>query len=93
LAKRTATLKTPEVIDVGEQTGQSEDEQLVRSALVAVTEFGLKVRAFFQRADTLEQRALSTLAEAEALQRNPPKTAADDLAVQKLILRTGAENK
>lgn len=96
MAKRTAAVKapqTPQVIDVGETAPTSEIELTVRSAGAMVGELMLKVGAFFRKAETLEERALATLEEAQRFKLKPPTTADEDLALQKFIVRTGVENK
>lgn len=89
MAKRQSnTAQQPDVIDVGEM---SEDLQLAATAGEAVREFVLGIRQFFTTAATLETTALARLDQAKALKA--PTNADEDLAVQKFIRQTSADNK
>jgi len=98
MAKRQSSKATPatepDIIDVGGPAeAMSEDLQLATTAGEAVREFMRGIRQFFTTADTLEATALARLTEAKALKAKPPTNEAEDLAVQKFIRQTSADNK
>lgn len=92
MAKRQSNAaRQPEVIDIPPTEEMSEDLQLAATAGEAVREFVRGIRQFFTTAAALETTALARLDEAKAFKA--PTNADEDLAVQKFIRQTSADNK